>query len=60
MIFMGVLIGVIIALVMKGKTTSVHQGTQALDYVIPGSFKVTAQYDNFLRKETNKKAKNKQ
>ena len=60
MIFMGVLIGVIIALVMKGKTTSVHQGTQALDYVIPGSFKVTAQYDNFLRKETKKKKKNKQ
>ncbi|MBP3233727.1 MAG: hypothetical protein J6M65_04805 [Eubacterium sp.] len=59
MIFMGVLVGVIIALTMKGKTTSVHTGTQALDYVIPGSFKVTGSYDNFLRKETTKKPKNK-
>ena len=59
MVFLGILIGVIIALTMKGKTTSVHKGYAAASYVVNGSFRITGQYDNFIKKETEKKAKNK-
>ncbi|MCR5542704.1 MAG: YrzE family protein [Eubacterium sp.] len=59
MIALGVIAGIIIAMVMKGATKSVHKGYEALEYVIPGSFKITNQYDNFVKTETSKKPKNK-
>ena len=51
------IVALIVAFVMKGKTKSVHTGTKALDFVVPGSFRITNGYDNFLRTKTEKKAK---
>ena len=51
------IIAAIIAFVMKGKTTSVHKGTKAINFVTPGSFRVTNQYDNFIKKTTEKNPK---
>ncbi len=51
------IIALIVAFVMKGKTQSVHKGTKAINFVVPGSFRVTNKYDNFLKKTTEKKAK---
>ncbi|MCR5213723.1 MAG: hypothetical protein K6E10_04855 [Eubacterium sp.] len=54
------IIGLIVAFVMKGGTKSVHKGTKALDFVVKGSFRVTNRYDNFLRKTVDKTAKQQQ
>lgn len=52
------IIALIVAFVMKGKTVSVHKGTKAASFIVNGSFRITNQYDNFLKKTTEKKAKN--
>ena len=54
----GFLISLIICFVMKGKTKSVHTAKTASDCVLKGSFRVTEGYDNFMRTQTNKTAKN--
>ncbi len=56
----GLVISLIICFIMKGKTKSVHTATTALDCVVKGSFRVTEGYDNFIRTETSKQAKNTQ
>ena len=52
------IIALIVAFSMKGKTKSVHHGTKAADFVLKGSFGITNQYDNYLRRTTDKRAKN--
>ena len=52
------IIALIIAFSMKGKTKSVHHGTKAADFVLKGSFGITNQYDNFIRKTTDSRPKN--
>ena len=54
----GFLISLIICFVMKGKTKSVHTAKTASDCVLKGSFRITEGYDNFMRTQTNKTAKN--
>lgn len=48
----------VIAFALKGKTKSVHKGTKAANFIVNGSFKVTNQFDNFIKKTTEKKPKN--
>ena len=54
---LALIIALIVAFGMKGKTKSVHHGTKAADFVLMGSFSITKQYDNFIRRKTDKKAK---
>ena len=49
----------LVSLTMKGKTKSVHKGTQALNFIVNGSFRLTNSYDNFIRKKEEKTPKNK-
>ena len=51
------IVALLVAFSMKGKTKSVHKGTKALDFVVNGSFKLTNSFDNFLRKQVDKKPK---
>ena len=53
-----IIIALIVAFSMKGKTKSVRKKTVAADYVKNGSFRITNQYDNFLKKVEEKKALN--
>ena len=51
------IVALIVAFSMKGKTKTVHKGVKAMDYVKNGSFRITNQYDNFLRKTVEKTEK---
>jgi len=51
------IVALIVAFSMKGKTISVHKGTKALDFVVNGSFRLTNYFDNFLRKQVDKRPK---
>ena len=51
------IIALIVAFSLKGKTVSVHKGSKAANYVVNGSFMITNQFDNFLRKTVDKTAK---
>ena len=51
-------IGALVAFIFKSGTKSVHKATQAASYLLKGSFKITRQYDNFLRKEEKKTPRN--
>ncbi len=53
-----IIIALIVAFSMKGKTKSVRKKTVAADYVKNGSFRITNQYDNFVKKVEEKKALN--
>ena len=52
-----VIIALIVAFSMKGKTKSVHKGTQAMNFVVNGSLRITNSHDNFIRKTEEKTAK---
>lgn len=51
------IIALIVAFSMKGKTKTVHKGTRAMNFVKNGSFKLTNQHDNFLKKNVEKTEK---
>lgn len=53
----GLLVGFIRVLVMKGALTSVHAVNTAADYVRPGSFKLTDKSDIFMYSKTEKSEK---
>ena len=52
-----VIIALIVAFSMKGKTKSVHKGTQAMNFVVNGSLRITNSHDNYIRKTEEKTAK---
>ena len=54
------IVALLVAFGMKGKTKTVHKGTQAMNFVVNGSFRITNSRDNFLRKTQEKTPKNKQ
>ena len=51
------IVALIVAFSMKGKTVSVHKGTKASDFVVKGSFRLTNYFDNFVRKQVDQKPK---
>lgn len=53
----GLVVGLIYALSLKGSLKSVHQNNAAADYVRPGSFKLEREQDLFMYSKTEKKEK---
>ncbi len=52
-----IIAALVVAFSMKGKTVSVHKGTKASDFVVKGSFRLTNYFDNFVRKQVDKRPK---
>lgn len=57
-ILISLAIAALVAFGFKGATKSVHKATQAASYVLKDTFKLTRQYDNFVRKEEKKTPRN--
>ena len=53
----GLVVGLIYALSLKGSLQSVHQNNAAADYVRPGSYKLEREQDLFMYSKTEKKEK---
>ncbi len=51
-IVIGLICGLIRALILKGELTSVHKNDSAADYTRPGSFKLQGKKDIFLGTKT--------
>ena len=47
-VIVGIVVAFIVTLIMKGQLKSVRQQRAAANYVVPGSFRLTARSDVFL------------
>ncbi len=56
----GLIIGIIRALILKGSLVSVHKNNEAADYVKAGSFKLTDKVDRYIYSKTEKEEKPKE
>ena len=53
----GIVIGLIVVLIMRGQLKSVRNQNAAANYVIPGSFALTGSYELFLYRNVTRRAK---